>query len=239
MMLVGGNKLSGIHGAHFGPGVHIRYVPDDPKRQSISSVEYQNNNTGVTTVFASDASKQQAETLPKFDMQCVDCHNRPTHTFDLPDRALDKAMAGGEISVTLPFIKREGLKLLQATYDSQAQASERIRSGIAEFYRQNHSELFKQRSADITGAANAIVAIYNRNVFPELKVTWGTYPNNLGHMDSPGCFRCHDGSHTSRDGKTITSDCSACHETLAMDEAKPDILKTLGIEERISTIQKH
>jgi hypothetical protein len=148
-------------------------------------------------------------------------------------------MAGGEISVTLPFIKREGLKLLQATYDSQAQASERIRSGIAEFYRQNHSELFKQRSADITGAANAIVAIYNRNVFPELKVTWGTYPNNLGHMDSPGCFRCHDGSHTSRDGKTITSDCSACHETLAMDEAKPDILKTLGIEERISTIQKH
>jgi hypothetical protein len=239
MMLVGGNKLSGIHGAHFGPGIHISYVADDAKRQSISSVEYQNTTTGVTTVFrVSEAPKEQAGALRKFNMQCVDCHNRPTHMFDLPDQALDKAMAGGEIPVTLPFIKREGLKVLQATYNSRAEASERIRTGIVDFYRQKHSDLFERRSSDINSAANSIVAIYNRNVFPELKVTWGTYPNNLGHTDSPGCFRCHDGSHSSADGKSINSDCTACHQTLAVDEAKPDILKTLGIEERITNVQK-
>jgi NapC/NirT cytochrome c family, N-terminal region len=239
MMLVGGNKVSGIHGAHFGPGIHISYVADDAKRQAISSVHYQNTTIGVNTVFrVSEVAKGKAEALPRVDMQCVDCHNRPTHTFDLPDRALDKAMAGGEIPVTLPFIKREGLRLLQATYNTRDEASEKIQLGIVNFYRQNHSDVFKKRSDDIAAAAKAIVAIFNRNVFPELKVNWGTYPNNLGHIDAPGCFRCHDGSHTNADGNTITSDCSTCHQTLAVDEAKPDILKTLGIEERISSVQK-
>jgi hypothetical protein len=82
------------------------------------------------------------------------------------------------------------------------------------------------------------LSLKNRNVFPDLKVTWGTYPNNLGHMDFPGCFRCHDGSHTTGDGKTITQDCSTCHVPLAMDEASPEILKTLGIAEQISRAQK-
>ncbi len=86
--------------------------------------------------------------------------------------------------------------------------------------------------------AESVLAIYNRNVFPDLKVSWGTYPNNLGHTDFPGCFRCHDGSHTTRDGKTIAQDCNSCHEPLAMDEASPEILKTLGIAERISKLQK-
>ncbi len=82
-----------------------------------------------------------------------------------------------------------------------------------------------------------MLAIYNRNVFPDLKVTWGTYPNNLGHTDFPGCFRCHDGSHTAANGKTISQDCNVCHEPLAMEETKPAILKTLGIAERLSKVQ--
>jgi hypothetical protein len=74
-------------------------------------------------------------------------------------------------------------------------------------------------------------------VFPELKVTWGTYPNDLGHTDSPGCFRCHDGSHATADGKkTIGQDCASCHEVLAMDEASPQILKTLGILDQIQAL---
>ena len=83
-----------------------------------------------------------------------------------------------------------------------------------------------------------MLAIYNRNVFPDLKVTWGTYPNNLGHTDFPGCFRCHDSSHTAADGKTISQDCNACHEPLAMEETAPEILKTLGIADRLSGAQK-
>jgi hypothetical protein len=91
---------------------------------------------------------------------------------------------------------------------------------------------------DVRHAAEAVLAIYNRNVFPELKVTWGTYPNNLGHTDSSGCFRCHDGSHTSAKGKTIAQDCDRCHQSLATDEASPEILKTLGIDAWISKPRK-
>jgi len=80
------------------------------------------------------------------------------------------------------------------------------------------------------------VAIYTRNVFPEMKVTWGTYPSGMGHSapghnPAPGCFRCHDGNHTSKDGKTITNDCSVCHNLLASDEANPKQLSDLGLQQ--------
>jgi cytochrome c553 len=86
-------------------------------------------------------------------------------------------------------------------------------------------------------AAKAILAIYKENVFPDLKVTSGTYRNNLGHTDFPGCFRCHDEAHTSSAGTTITQDCSACHEMVAASEASPEILRTLGLEEKMSKMQ--
>jgi hypothetical protein len=239
MMLVGGKSITGIHGSHFGPGVHIRFAAGDAKRQTIPWVEYRNTSTGVTEVFsAADTNKETVATLPTHEMQCVDCHNRPTHAFDTPESGMDKAMARGEIAVTLPFIKKKSLELLQATYNSQAEAEDKIPAAIVNFYRQSYPEIYQRRSRDIEEAAQSVLAIYNRNVFPDLKVNWGTYPNNLGHMDSPGCFRCHDGSHTSAGGKTINQDCTVCHQPLAMDEAKPEILTTLGIGERISNVEK-
>ena len=87
-------------------------------------------------------------------------------------------------------------------------------------------------------AGQAILAVYNRNVFPELKVAWNTYPDNLGHEASPGCFRCHDGSHATRDRKTtITQDCEACHTVLAQGESNPEILKTLGLSGPIEALR--
>ena len=133
---------------------------------------------------------------------------------------------------------RSRVELLKANYSSQQEAAEKLPAALAEFYKQNYPDLYSKRSQDIQSAAHAILAIYSRNVFPELKVTWGTYPNNLGHTDFPGCFRCHDGSHSEAGGTAITQDCSACHELVAMDEASPEILKTLGVEERISRVQK-
>jgi hypothetical protein len=114
-----------------------------------------------------------------------------------------------------------------------------IPAGLAHFYAQNNPSVSSERSQDIAAAGSEIAAIYNRNVFPDLKVTWGTYPNNLGHTDFPGCFRCHDGSHSTSDKNvTIMQDCSACHELLATDEATPGVLKVLGLAERIANIQK-
>jgi nitrate/TMAO reductase-like tetraheme cytochrome c subunit len=239
MMMVGGGKFGGIHGAHVGPGVHIRFAVSDAARQAIPWVEYHNTTTGdVRTFVSSDSPADSAKALPKHEMQCVDCHNRPTHTFDMPDRAMDKALALGDIAVTLPYIKKKGVEALKASHNSNEEATEKVPGSIVGFYQQNYPDLYTKRSRDINQAAQAVLAIYNRNVFPDLKVTWGTYPNNLGHTDFPGCFRCHDGSHTTADGKSITQDCSACHQPLAMEEESPDILKTLGIAERISNVQK-
>jgi len=128
--------------------------------------------------------------------------------------------------------------LLKKNYATQKEAATQIPLAFAGFYQQNYVDLSTSRSEDIHQAGKAILAIYNRNVFPELKVSWGTYPNNLGHTDFPGCFRCHDGSHTASDGQSITQDCSTCHQPLAVDEAKPEILKTLGISEKIQGLQK-
>jgi NapC/NirT cytochrome c family, N-terminal region len=239
MMMVGGSKMAGIHGAHFGPGVHIRFAAADAARQSIPLVDYRNTTTGdAQTFLASDAKPESVKSLPTYEMQCVDCHNRPTHTFDLPDRAMDKALAAGDISVSLPYIKKQGVELLKANYVTSEEASSKLPVALANFYQQKYPDIYARRSQDVAQAGEAVLAIYNRNVFPDLKVTWGTYPNNLGHTDFPGCFRCHDGSHTSSGGRTITQDCNACHEPLAMDETSPEILKTLGLADRISKIQK-
>ena len=236
LMMIGGDKLSGIHGAHFGPGVHIRYAAVDGARQTIPRVEYRNTSTGDDRTFTSgDPPGSQA--LTEYEMQCVDCHNRPTHAFDLPERAMDKALAFGQLPATLPFIKKEGVEALKVTYASSQEASHALPDNLARSYQQKHPEVYDRRAQDIASAGKTILAIYNRNVFPDLKVTWGTYPNNLGHTDFPGCFRCHDGSHTAKDGTAITQDCNACHQPLAVDEASPKILETLGIKDQV--LQSH
>jgi NapC/NirT cytochrome c family, N-terminal region len=221
MMQVGGGKSGGIHGAHMGPGVQIRYAAADKKRQSIPWVEYRNITSGATrTYLSADAKPAAISSLPTFVMQCVDCHNRAAHSFELPDKAVDEAMARGDIPSSLPFVKKTSLDLLKANYASDAQAAERIPAGFAAHYKNNEA------------AGQALLAIYRHNVFPDLKVTWGTYANNLGHTDTLGCFRCHDDGHATADKKTITQDCNACHQALAVEEASPEILKTLGMAKK-------
>jgi len=240
MMLTGGGDLGGIHGKHLGRGVEIHYAAADPKRQTIPLVEYRNQSTGEVRTFLADGSTAQSvANLPRYQMQCVDCHNRPTHTFELPGPAVDRAMGLGRIPITLPFIKKKAIELLKAKYSSNAEASRIIPATLTTFYQQSYPAISSQRAGDISNAGAEIVAIYNRNVFPDLKVDWGTYPNNLGHTDYPGCFRCHDGSHSTSDQKvTITQDCSTCHNPLAVEEASPGVLQTLGLEERITSLQK-
>jgi len=240
LMLTGGGGLGGIHGKHMGAGVEIHYAASDAKRQTIPWVEYRNRNTGEIQSFMADGSTAESvKNLPRYEMQCVDCHNRPTHTFELPERAVDQAMGLGRISPTLPFIKKQAMEFLKANYASNDEAGRMISASLIRFYQEQYPALASQRSSDISAAAREISDIYDRNVFPDLKVTWGTYPNNLGHTDFPGCFRCHDGSHSTADKKiTITQDCNTCHEPLAVDEADPQILKTLNLADRIAHIQE-
>jgi hypothetical protein len=238
MMHVGGGKFGGIHGAHMGPGVQIRYAAQDKKRQTIPWVEYQNTETGATrTYFAAGAEK--ASNLPVFEMQCVDCHNRAAHSFEAADRAVDEAITTGRIAADLPFVKKAGVALIKTSYGSEENAGEQqIPSALAAYYQKNYPDIAGKRAADIQNAGKALLAIYQHNVFPDLKVSWGTYPDNLGHTDAPGCFRCHDESHATADKKTISQDCTLCHQALAVEETSPEILKTLGIAETLTGIQK-
>jgi formate-dependent nitrite reductase cytochrome c552 subunit len=239
MMRVGGGRRGGIHGAHMGPGVHIRYAAQDKKRQTIPWVEYRNSETGVTeTYLAAGAKPDAAGALPVFEMQCADCHNRPAHSFEAPDRAVDAAITGGQMAADLPLVKKTGVALIKAVYGSDDEAGQKIPAGLAGFYQQKYPEIAQKRAADIQAAGQGLLAVYRRNVFPDLKVTWGTYPNNLGHADDPGCFRCHDEGHATADKKTITQDCNTCHQALAVDETSPEILKTLGIAEAVTSARK-
>src|ERR1700747_2060448 len=147
LMLVGGKPISGIHGAHFGPGVHIRFVAADPARQTISQVEYQNQATGDHRTFVSSDPPNSSKGVSSFEMECVDCHNRPTHTFDLPERAIDKALSLGEIPVSLPFIKKQSVEVLKANYVTSGEAATKIPAALATFYQQNYPDVYARRSA--------------------------------------------------------------------------------------------
>jgi hypothetical protein len=159
----------------------------------------------------------------------VDCHNRAAHSFEEADHAVDAALTSGGIATGLPFVKKTALTILKADYNSNAEAQQSIQYAFVQFYRDKYPAIAASRAGDIEAAGKTIADIYGRNVFPDLKVTWGTYPNNLGHADFPGCFRCHDDAHTTADKKTIPQDCGTCHNALAVEEASPDVLKTLGL----------
>ena len=239
MMMVGGSLTSGIHGSHFGPSIQIRFAASDKKRQKIPWVEYRDTRKGETRSYlAEDAAAGVESHLPVYTMQCVDCHNRPTHTFDLPDRAIDRAMGLGQMPSTLPYLKKKGVELLKAEYASNDEAGRRIPAELEAYYREAYPNVVAEREADLAAAGKALVGIYDTNVFPDLRVGWGTYPNNLGHDAFPGCFRCHDEKHKSADGKVITQECGVCHEAVAMEETSPEVLKTLGLEERILALRK-
>ena len=231
MKIGGAGRGPGIHGTHLGPGVVIRYKPRDHTRQDIPWVEYNDGKGHVTVFRAADVKPEAVKDVQPRVMDCMDCHNRPTHTLELPERAVDRALALGEISPSLPFVKKVGVDLLKKPYASQAEAGASLPVALAQYYKEKYPDLYNQRRAEITRSASALLAIFDRNVFPEMKVTWGSYPNNIGHTDFTGCFRCHDDAHAASDGRKITQDCAACHELLAMEEPSPKILTDLGIQQ--------
>lgn len=228
MHIGGGQNRLGIHGRHLGEGVRVRYYPSDDRRQTIPWVEY--TASGQTAVYAVSGTAKPDESRLR-TMDCMDCHNRPTHIFQMPERAIDQAMYAGEMSSTLPFLKQQAVERLKKTYATRDEAARSIPSAFEAFYKNKYPQIYEQRHDDVAQAGQRVLAIYNRNVFPEMNITWGTYANNIGHTDFNGCFRCHDEIHAAADGKTITQDCTACHSMVAVDEKQPKILADLGVEQ--------
>ena len=219
------SHLSGIHGVHLN---HMEYIATGGDRQTIPWV-MRRNKDGSETTFAASALNGAMPKGERRVMDCIDCHNRASHTFQTPEEALNRAMTDGAVSPELPWIHKEGLELLKTTYASQDEARVKIPQQLNAFYSAQRPDVLRSKSSLVKAVGEQLAAIYNRNVFPEMKVTWGTHPNNIGHTAYPGCFRCHDGDHVSKGGKTVTQDCSNCHNLLAVEESKPKVLKDLGL----------
>ena len=147
----------------------------------------------------------------------------------MPERALDKALASGRIDRTLPLIKREGLALLQAEYATVEAAAVAIPESLEEFFRRNHPTVLDTQRSAVERAGSELAAIYRRNVFPDMRVTWGTYPDHSGHTDFPGCFRCHGADLTTEDRTAVSIECDACHRILAFHETDPSVIDELGL----------
>jgi nitrate/TMAO reductase-like tetraheme cytochrome c subunit len=220
------SHLTGIHGMHLG---HIEYIATDPSRATIPWVQKRNAD-GSETVFATKAAGAGVPAGERRVMDCIDCHNRPAHTFETAEDALNRAMEQGAISPDLPWVHKKGLELLNTAYASGDQASAQIPEQLTAFYHSEHPDVLQAKAALVQSAGEQLAVLYSQNVFPDMKVTWGTHPNHIGHMSYPGCFRCHDGDHASKSGAAITQDCAACHNLLAVDESKPKALADLGIQ---------
>jgi hypothetical protein len=210
----GGSRALGI-----GEGIHwhmnaanqVEFVARDASRQDIPWVRLTAADGTVTEFRAPGVTDAEIAGGTRRTMDCTDCHNRPSHTFAASaERAADAALAVGRLPRTLPFVRREVVKALKVEAASQDEAMAAIDRGLRGFYG-GAGLAARPSAADVDRAVAAAQAIYRGNVFPEMRITWGTYPNNLGHLDAPGCFRCHDGEKAAADGRTIGQDSETCH----------------------------
>jgi NapC/NirT cytochrome c family, N-terminal region len=202
---------TGIHW-HMSVANQVEYIATDDRRQVIPWVRLTDAEGHVREYTAEGVKPEDLKNGERRLMDCMDCHNRPSHPMAASaERAVDAVIARGEIARSLPFVRREAVKAVKASYPSETAALDGIAKALRDFYRTGHEHVYMSRRQDVERAVTAAQRVFQRNVFPEMNVQFGTYPNNIGHMDFPGCFRCHDDSHKTADGKTISQDCETCH----------------------------
>ena len=208
-------KVEGIHW-HMNIANEITYLSTDDQRQVIPYVRAKNRDGNVTEYKVADfkMSPQEIENAPKRRMDCVDCHNRPSHIYQPPDRAVNEAMLSGRLDASLPYLKRQAVEALSKNYASTDEAVNAIAASMNDFYRTTYPDAYASKRDSINAAIAELQRIFQTYIFPEMKVDWRTHPNNVGHYYNLGCFRCHDGKHVSNTGKVIRTDCNICHTVL-------------------------
>ena len=198
----------------------ISYFATDDQRQVIPWVRMQDGKGNVTDFVTKDSppTQDQIDKADKRRMDCIDCHNRPTHIYVAPDLSVDRSMVAGSIDPTLPFIKAQSVEALTAEYKTQDEATKAIADKLNKFYGDKYPQVVSGKADKLNGAIAEVQRIYQTTFFPTMKVNWKTHPTNIGHLYFVGCFRCHDGNHVSKEGKVISKDCNACHTLLDQEE---------------------
>ncbi len=225
-----GRESYGIHW-HVDPNIQIRYRSDET-RMEVYDIEMTLADGSKKVYLADNMPEDPGEWRT---MDCVDCHNRPTHIYRAPGEELDILMSGGKVDTTLPYIKREGVRIIEeADYKTKEDARIGVAESLQAFYQENYPELAVEKAVAITEAGDALGDIYSWNVFPHMNVRWDTYPDHSGHPPirsretAPGCFRCHNREHKTAEGDGISRNCTLCHTVLATREENPEILQQLN-----------
>jgi len=238
MMKIGGGAPGGhgpARGIHWHMNIadEITYVATDSVEQTIPWLRARNRATGVVTEYVSRDAPLPVNALMKLPMHrldCIGCHNQPSHRYRPPSRIVDESMSLGRVSTELPNVRTAAIQALVAPYSSTRAAMDSIPLMMEAYYTQTYPAVAQASNNLIMKASEELKTQYSRNFFPEMHVSWQSYPDNVGHLTSPGCFRCHDGRHVSPDGKVITRDCNACHAIQYQGpEAEPTALAAQGV----------
>jgi nitrate/TMAO reductase-like tetraheme cytochrome c subunit len=215
----GGNsilaKQTGIHW-HMNINNTVTYLAADSSRQTINWVEAKNHETGRVVVYKKGNVKFNKEEMRNKGllrtMDCIDCHNRPSHIYNQPNRMVNVYMSIDKIDSTLPYIKSTAVEALGEPYTDKETALDSIAIIVRDFYLANYPSV---DTAAVNRSIHWIQYIYENNYFPAMNVSWKKYPNNVGHMYYNGCFRCHDGEHYDEQGNVLSKDCNLCHTIIA------------------------
>ena len=220
-----GQVAQGIHW-HVSPQHSVSFQ-EDPTRPDVIQRIKMVDHDGSVVLYQRGADQDKAKERPNYRlMDCLDCHNRPTHVFLSPDEALDNKIATGVIPL-LPYVKKLGLELVQRPYTDKEQARQLIAEGAEEWYRRNYPEQFRTSARLVTKAGAGIFQAWSENVFPGMNISWRSYASRIGHRDEKGCFRCHAEGLVSREGRAVSNDCNLCHVVLADRQPSPDIMRIL------------
>ncbi len=202
----------GIHW-HINPDIQVEYIASSSNREYLPWVRCINIATGDTVIYE-DINEQldpgAKDTLEMRVMDCIDCHNRPSHHYLPPQEFTDLLLASGEIPVELPDIKSLAMEVFNYQYENYDTAMKYIERRVTEFYSENYPEIIANEVM-VNTAIEGFKMGFSRNIFPEMKVSWDVYPNQIGHVEFNGCFRCHNGNHQSADNRIISRDCNLCH----------------------------
>ncbi len=230
----GGNPRTGAQeGIHWHMLTHnkVEYIATDEKRQEIVWIRMTDSD-GKVTVYQEPRAEMPDTTDPAIEIRrfdCMDCHNRPSHSFLPPAKGMNLALSTRRISPDLPYIRKVGLDLLNAEYKTQAEALDKIERGLWQYYREDYPELAVEKKVLIDQAVETIRDIYSQNFFPEMKTDYRVRVNNLSHFVNDGCFRCHDGVKENVKGERISNNCNTCHLIVAQGPSD-------NLEELVSNI---
>jgi len=214
---------SNARGIHWHIDNEVSFIATDPQRRVIPWVQVKGAD-GKTSTYVDTSSKLSADELKKFEarrMECFDCHNQAGHPFANPEDLVDDAIASGRIDRALPNTKARALALIEQTKNLTGPHKDmgpKIEKLIADSAPKG--EMKPDTQAREKKFQAAMKQILVDGTFSHQGLNWQSFPNHVGHKDTPGCFRCHDGKHLNEQGQAIRLQCTLCHNLPQVEREK-------------------